>query len=52
MEPCQDVDGCPGYPADGPFRRAIEVPVDAGGAAALGIEPGAEVTDTGRTCTG
>jgi uncharacterized protein len=51
MEPCEDFDGCPSYPADNSYRRTIEVPVDAGGVAALGIEPGAVVTDTGRTCT-
>ena len=50
MEPCEDVDGCPTYPADGPFQRTIEVPVGAGGVASLGIEPGAVVVDTGRPC--
>jgi len=50
MEPCEDVDGCPTYPAAGPFVRTIEVPEAAGGVAALGIEDGAEVGDTGRTC--
>ena len=50
MEPCADVDGCPTSPAGGPFRRTIEVPIDAGGVAGLGIEPGAVVVDTGRAC--
>ena len=50
MEPCPDVDGCPSYPADGRFRRAVEVPVEAGGVDRLGIAPGAMVTDTGHTC--
>lgn len=50
MEPCDDVDGCPTYPAGGAFVRAIEVPEAAGGVAALGIEPGAVVVDTGRVC--
>jgi uncharacterized membrane protein (UPF0127 family) len=50
MEPCADQDGCPTYEAGGPFERTIEVPVAAGGAASLGLEPGATVVDTGRTC--
>lgn len=51
MTPCEDVEGCPSYPADGPFRRTIEVPVSAGGVAALGIEDGAVVRDTGQVCS-
>lgn len=50
MVPCEDVEGCPSYPADGPFQRTIEVPSAAGGVAALGIEPGAVVVDTGQVC--
>jgi uncharacterized membrane protein (UPF0127 family) len=50
MAPCEDVDGCPTYPADGAFRRTVEVPVEAGGLARLGIEGDAVVVDTGRTC--
>jgi uncharacterized membrane protein (UPF0127 family) len=50
MTPCEDVDGCPTYPADGPARWAVEVPANAGGVAALGIEPGVTVVDTGRAC--
>jgi uncharacterized membrane protein (UPF0127 family) len=50
MEPCPDEPGCPTYPAEGPFRRTIEVPVEAGGVEGLGIVPGAVVADTGRTC--
>jgi uncharacterized protein len=50
MEPCADEDGCPSYDAGGAFSRTIEVPVAAGGAEALGLEPGAMVVDTGRTC--
>ena len=52
MEPCGDVDGCPTYPPTAPYRWTVEVPVAAGGVAALGIEPGAVLTDTGRTCSG
>jgi uncharacterized membrane protein (UPF0127 family) len=50
MAPCEDVEGCQSYPADGPFQRTIEVPTAAGGVAALGIEPGATVEDTGQVC--
>jgi uncharacterized membrane protein (UPF0127 family) len=52
MAPCDDVDGCPTYPAGGAYLRTIEVPVAAGGLAALGItdDAGVEVVDTGRTC--
>lgn len=53
MEPCADVEGCPTtYAPDGPYLSTIEVPVDAGGVAGLGIEAGAIVVDTGRTCSG
>ena len=49
MEPCDDVEGCPTYPAGGAYLRTIEVPVAAGGLAALGItdDAGVEVVDTG-----
>ena len=50
MEPCDDVDGCPSYPSDDEFQLAIEVPVEAGGVRSLGIEPGVDVGDAGRTC--
>ena len=50
MDSCEDEDGCPTYPAAGAFRRTVEVPVEAGGLARLGIEGGAVVVDTGRTC--
>jgi uncharacterized membrane protein (UPF0127 family) len=50
MTPCEDVEGCDPYPADGPFRRTIEVPAAAGGVAALGVEPGATVVDTEQVC--
>jgi uncharacterized membrane protein (UPF0127 family) len=52
MAPCEDSDGCPTYPPSGPYVRAIEVPTAAGGVAALGIEPGAIVTDLGHACSG
>lgn len=51
MAPCEDSPDCPGYPADGAYRWAVEVPVAAGGVAALGLEPGARLVDTGRACT-
>lgn len=51
MTPCDDSDACPGYPPSGPYRRTIEVPVAAGGLAALGIEPGARVADLERPCS-
>jgi uncharacterized membrane protein (UPF0127 family) len=51
MTPCEDVEGCPSYPAGGPFVRTVEVPVAAGGLAGLGIDDGAVVVDTGRTCS-
>ena len=38
MAPCEDEDGCPTYPAEEPFRWAVEVPTGAGGVAALGLE--------------
>jgi uncharacterized membrane protein (UPF0127 family) len=52
MEPCADVEGCPTtYAPTAPYLRTIEVPIDAGGVAALGIEPGSRVTDTGAVCS-
>ena len=50
MEPCGDVEGCPTYPPGGAYLATIEVPVEAGGVAALGIADGAVVRDTGRIC--
>lgn len=38
MAPCPDRAGCPLYPADRPYRYAVEVP--AGGLGRLGIGPG------------
>lgn len=52
MEPCGDVEGCPvDYAPSAPYQRTIEVPVAAGGAAALGLEPGSSVVDTGSLCS-
>ena len=52
MEPCADVEGCPtSYAPSAPYVRTIEVPIAAGGAAALGIEPGSRVVDTGFVCS-
>ena len=52
MEPCGDEDGCPvTYAPSAPYLRTIEVPVAAGGVAALGIEPGSRVVDTGAVCS-
>jgi uncharacterized membrane protein (UPF0127 family) len=48
MEPCEDRDGCPLYPAAGPFRWAIEVPQ--GGLERLGLVAGATFTDTAEPC--
>jgi uncharacterized membrane protein (UPF0127 family) len=45
MDPCANREGCPLYPAAGPYRLAIEVPK--GGLPALGIVPGAKVTLSG-----
>lgn len=52
MEPCEDVDGCPTYPAGGPYRWTVEAPVAAGGVGRLGIDEGGgvRVVDTARTC--
>jgi uncharacterized membrane protein (UPF0127 family) len=38
MAPCDDVEGCPLYSADGPYRFAVEVPQ--GALPSLGVEPG------------
>jgi uncharacterized membrane protein (UPF0127 family) len=51
MEPCEDRDGCPTYPSEEEFRWAVEVPVDAGGVAALGLDDGAVLVDTGAVCS-
>ncbi len=52
MAPCRDSPSCPGYPAAGPFRSAVEVPK--GRLDDLGIVPGARVEPTGpcRPATG
>jgi len=47
MEPCEDRDGCPTYPPEGPYRYAIEVPQ--GQLEALGIKEGSTVR-VGGTC--
>jgi len=48
MEPCDDVDSCPNYPPDGPFRLALEVPQ--GELAAVGVIGEATIELGGRTC--
>jgi uncharacterized membrane protein (UPF0127 family) len=50
MEPCADSPDCPAYPAAGPYRWAVEVPVSAGGVEALGLVPGARLRDLGTAC--
>ena len=46
MPPCTGAQStCPSYPADRPYRDAIEVPQ--GGLAALGIGPGSAISDRG-----
>jgi uncharacterized membrane protein (UPF0127 family) len=47
MEPCDDVDGCPLYGADGPYRFALEVP--RGELPSLGVEEGS-VLRVGGDC--
>jgi uncharacterized membrane protein (UPF0127 family) len=51
MPPCEDSPDCPGYAPAGPYLRTVEVPTAVGGVAALGIEPGARLTDLGRPCS-
>ncbi len=51
MAPCEDSPDCQSYPSSGPYRWAIEVPVEAGGITALGIEPGARFRDLGTPCS-
>jgi uncharacterized membrane protein (UPF0127 family) len=46
MEPCADVEGCPLYPAEGPYRFAIEVPE--GGLDDLGLVEGSTLTVGGQ----
>lgn len=49
MEPCPaDTTDCPVYPADGPYRLALEVPV--GELARLGVTEGSTVTVGARSC--
>jgi hypothetical protein len=47
MEPCGDSADCPSYPADGPYRSALEVPQ--GRLDDLGVVPGARV-EVGGGC--
>lgn len=49
MAPCADSPDCKSYPADGPYRSAIEVPQ--GKLPSLGILPGATITDDNAACT-
>ncbi len=47
MAPCPGASNtCPSYPADGPYRDAIEVP--AGGLEGLGIGPGSAIVERGE----
>jgi uncharacterized membrane protein (UPF0127 family) len=48
MAPCEDSPDCPPYPADGPFRLAVETAQ--GGLDELGIGTGATVVDTEASC--
>lgn len=48
MEPCGDSGSCPSYPADDPFRYALEVP--AGGLADLGAGEGSTIRVDGDRC--
>jgi uncharacterized membrane protein (UPF0127 family) len=47
MAPCDDVDNCPLYPAEGPYRFALEVPQ--GELATLGVQEGS-VLRVGGDC--
>lgn len=47
MEPCDDRDSCRSYPADGPYRMALEVPQ--GRLDDVGVVPGATV-ELGGSC--
>jgi hypothetical protein len=47
MAPCDDVEGCPLYPADGPYRFALEVP--RGGLDDLGLVEGSTLA-VGGSC--
>jgi uncharacterized membrane protein (UPF0127 family) len=49
MEPCADVDGCPTYSPDGPYRFAFEVPQ--GRLDDLGVESDARLA-VGGPCAG
>lgn len=49
MAPCPpDAETCPGYPAAGPYRLAVEVPQ--GSLPAMGIESGARLRVERRSC--
>ena len=45
MPPCEDVDSCPLYRPQAPYRRAVETPV--GGLTRLGVGPGSKLELTG-----
>jgi len=49
MEPCPDREGCPQYPAAGPYRFAVET--GKGGMSELGVSPGS-VLVVGGACPG
>jgi uncharacterized membrane protein (UPF0127 family) len=49
MEPCSDSPDCRDYPASGPYRITIEVPV--GNLPSLGIADGSTVVDDNAPCT-
>jgi len=49
MAPCGDTPDCPPYEPGGTYRWAVEVPVEAGGVARLGLPEG-RLTDTGTAC--
>ena len=51
MDAVRGLGRLPGYPPSGPYLRAVEVPVAAGGVGALGIEPGARLADLNRPCS-
>ena len=51
MAPCGDSADCPTYPPSGPYLLTVEVPAAKGGVSALGIEPGAVLTDLRRPCS-
>lgn len=48
MAPCDDIEECPTYAPDGPFRYALEVPQ--GRLPDIDVAEGSTITITGRTC--